>query len=1047
MPDHTITRFLRAYEVGDDAAFDRIFEYYFDQLSRFARQQLWSTPRRTADEEDIALSALNHLAVAVRKNRYPDLKDRSELWKLLTVITIHKASDYRKWSNARKRRPGDGARLHTPENAPAEMLQNVASRQDAPETIVDFRDELEQLLAKLDSDLLREIAILRMGGETVESISNRTGIAVRSYAELIDEVQSATSLGVETLIRSEDDSEGETAIWPLPEEPDEAEKLADNAVDTESSNGQHFINEYELLDELGRGGMGIVYRARHRKLDRVVALKTIRSGRLADREEVERFHIEARAAAQLDHPNIVQIYEVGEQGDLHYFTMRMVEGDSLADRLKDNPLEPREAASIIRSIANGIDYAHERGIVHRDLKPANILLERNGEPQITDFGLAKNLSGDSGMTMTGQVMGTPGFMPPEQARGAVAEIGPQSDVYSLGAILYAALSGRAPFQAATPLDVLKQVVEREPVAVRQLNPLIDKDLDTICHKCLQKEPAKRYESAGVLADDLERYLNHEPISARPISVPARMVRWCRRNPLPAAFIGSLCIGLLAVSYLAKQMRDGRELAETQTREITRQKSELSERQEELDRKNAELTSEQAKLKTALAERDREERLRQIREAGNELNKGTVECEQNRIGSGLLHFVRGLELLPAGEEELEFTIRSNFDLWRKRLNVLKWQQPVGSMLLPFARSWRTNQDGSKIVTAQNKSVSSSLVKVRDTYTGETIGKPKSLDSAVVDAGFAPGGKELISINHGSPRRLVRGRFIPATNGRIHHWNLLTGKPVRKPFPLPGRLENAALSPDCRFAFLQFRGAPKNELGQVWSLQPFRQRHTLTAMKDVTSRKVRFSADGNYLGIQFVTEPPRRPGFGYTRRNWHLETGKITNDTTVAERVWTTSEIAGAPRQAPQLDRIREVLKTVMATASGGGPRILAVGPNGGRVAVPKFGLQLDSRVAIWNVQLRTPLGQPLPGKNRIVFHPYRDLCLIPFDQRMFGWYMAGSVPDELMQMKEGDTPPTAARMKLWAETATGLALATTGEPYVLEFADWQKRAQELGRNHD
>ncbi len=247
--------------------------------------------------------------------------------------------------------------------------------------------------------------------------------------------------------------------------------------------------------------MGVVYEARQRSLNRPVALKMILSGQLASAEEVARFRREAEAAAQLEHPGIVPIYEIGTDGDQHFFSMAFVEGESLAKKMTNGPMPPREAARLVKTIAEAVEYAHQKGIIHRDLKPANILLDRNGIPRITDFGLAKNIQCDSGMTATGQVMGTPSYMPPEQAAGHTTQVKEAADVYSLGAVLYALLTGRPPFQADNVLDTLRQVLEREPVPPQQLNPTIPQDLETICLKCLQKETRKRYQRAQEFADD------------------------------------------------------------------------------------------------------------------------------------------------------------------------------------------------------------------------------------------------------------------------------------------------------------------------------------------------------------------------------------------------------------------------------------------------------------------------------------------------------------------------------------------------------------------
>jgi WD40 repeat protein/tRNA A-37 threonylcarbamoyl transferase component Bud32 len=290
-----------------------------------------------------------------------------------------------------------------------------------------------------------------------------------------------------------------------------------------------YFGDYELGRELARGGMGVVFKARQVPLNRTVALKMILSGRLASDAEVKRFYLEAEAAANLDHPAIVPIHEFGQHDGQHYFSMGFVEGQSLSQKLAAGPLPPREAARLLREVAGAVQYAHDHGVIHRDLKPANILLDAGEHPKVTDFGLAKKLEGDSELTASGQVVGTPSYMPPEQASGH-QHVSPPADVYSLGAILYHLLTGRPPFQAASVMETLKQVVESEPVAPRALNAQVPRDLETIALKCLQKDPPRRYHSAAALATDLDNWLSGRPITARPVGPAGRFGRWCKRNP-------------------------------------------------------------------------------------------------------------------------------------------------------------------------------------------------------------------------------------------------------------------------------------------------------------------------------------------------------------------------------------------------------------------------------------------------------------------------------------------------------------------------------------
>ncbi len=294
------------------------------------------------------------------------------------------------------------------------------------------------------------------------------------------------------------------------------------------------IGDFELVEEIARGGMGIVYRAWQRSLDRVVAVKTLLFGPQASPEFVKRFRAEAAAAASLSHPNIVAIHEVGVQNGQHYLVMDLIEGPNLAQLVKEQPLSARRAAECLKQIAEAVHYAHERGLLHRDLKPSNILMDAAGQPHVADFGLAKRFEGDSSLTLTGHVLGSPSYMPPEQAGGKVSR---RSDVYSLGAMLYHLLTSRPPFVGESVTETLDQVFHREPLSPRLLNAGVPRDLETICLKCLEKEPARRYPTAQALADELDRFLKHEPIRARPIRAPEKLWRWCRRKPALATLIG------------------------------------------------------------------------------------------------------------------------------------------------------------------------------------------------------------------------------------------------------------------------------------------------------------------------------------------------------------------------------------------------------------------------------------------------------------------------------------------------------------------------------
>lgn len=320
------------------------------------------------------------------------------------------------------------------------------------------------------------------------------------------------------------------------------------AADPESSGRAGIIRslgDYELIEELARGGMGVVYRARQVSLNRLVAVKVM----LAPQSpaDARRFRREAEVAASLSHPNIISIYEVGEHEGQPFFAMELIEGQTLAKLSHDQPLPARRAAQLLMTVAGAVHFAHERHLLHRDLKPSNVLVDAFDAPHVTDFGLAKRSDGDADLTLAGQVLGTPNYMPPEQAEATGRPTTVAGDVYALGAILYQLLTGRTPFLAESVTQTLRLVVEAEPVPPRLHNPNVPRDLETICLKCLEKDPRRRYASAQELAEELGRYLNDEPIQARPISAPAKLLRWCRRKPALAAALGAGLLLLLVIA--------------------------------------------------------------------------------------------------------------------------------------------------------------------------------------------------------------------------------------------------------------------------------------------------------------------------------------------------------------------------------------------------------------------------------------------------------------------------------------------------------------------
>jgi WD40 repeat protein/tRNA A-37 threonylcarbamoyl transferase component Bud32 len=497
------------------------------------------------------------------------------------------------------------------------------------------------------------------------------------------------------------------------------------------------IPGYEILGKLGIGAQGVVYKARQVKAERVVALKMILSSRDTSPEARLRFQIEAEAVARLAHPNVVRLYEVDEQDGLPFFSLEYCPGGNLKQKWASQPQPPREAAALLEKLAQAVAAAHAQGLVHRDLKPANVLLGEDGTPKIADFGLARRLEGGADLTQTWAVMGTPAYMAPEQAAGQANLAGPAADIYSLGVLLYEALTGRVPFRARKAAEMRELVLTQEPPPPRKLQAKVPADLETICLKCLQKEPGQRYQSAGALAEDLRLFLEDRPLRwARPVGRLERLARWCRRNPALAAAGGLAIVLLLTIMAVSVGWA-----------------IDASQRGEN--------------LRGALATSEHERRRAQEQLAERSFDRALVECERGDVGLGLLWMARSLETAPEGAEDLRGALRASLAGWRSRLFALTDCHPGAGKILAFdpdgRTAWAAEPDGS--------------VRRRVLATGEPVGLPLSHDSKVT----------AVAVSQD-------GNFVLTAAGPVARlWEVATGK-LGPTFHPPGALDAIALSPD-------------------------------------------------------------------------------------------------------------------------------------------------------------------------------------------------------------------------------------------------------------
>jgi WD40 repeat protein/tRNA A-37 threonylcarbamoyl transferase component Bud32 len=643
---------------------------------------------------------------------------------------------------------------------------------------------------------------------------------------------------------------------------------------------------YEILDELGRGGMGVVYKARQLALKRTVALKMIRDSALAGSADRARFRQEAEAVARLQHPNIVQVYEVGEHEGTPFFSLEYCPGGSLAGKLQAMPLPPDEAARLAEILARAVHAAHQAHVLHRDLKPANVLLAADGTPKVTDFGLAKRLD-EAGQTASGAVVGTPSYMAPEQAAGRTKEVGPAADVYALGAVLYECLAGRPPFRAATALETLRQVLAEEPVPVRRLQPGVPRGLETICHKCLHKEPRKRYASAEALAEDLRRFQAGEPIRARRVRSPERVLKWVRRRPLVAGLLAAVLlvtvVGISAFAWAFDQALQGRA-------DALRGEANTAAEKKKAD---AALKKADAALKLKEKQWLRAEMLlylSHIQEADRLLQNGNLsacravlqECRWDLRGPEYHYLANQLANRKALSLPLDDKGLSSLALSAdgKRLcwgipggTVKVWDLEAGKELYTLAPgTLPPGNEGILALSGDGKRLCSGsryTIKVWDVEAGKEIrtltlpgppgGQPPlpgDLGRGVRSLALSGDGKRLVSVHFVAFERLYDA---------IKVWDVDTGKELRS---LPGdtnHVPSLALSGDGKLLYSGHAGGTIT----VWDLEAGKEARTLAGHKGRVS-SLALSGDGKRL----VSGSEAGTAYGKegTIKVWDLSTGK-------------------------------------------------------------------------------------------------------------------------------------------------------------------------------
>lgn len=819
--------------------------------------------------------------------------------------------------------------MFSPHEHDTERIENLSERSNG-----DSSKTLKQSVSDFSDDAVRSDKTERMGEQEEEASSSGT---IKQLVPGFPEAEprpDQTYRSDQTLNNVSEAAHTGTIAGSM-EELSQAEELA-SQIDSSSPEVLPVIPGYDILRELGRGGMAVVYEARQARLNRHVALKMILSRGFATQDDKLRFFTEAQVIAKLQHPNIVGVYEFGQHQGMAYLTLEFVPGGSLDRQIRGTTMPAQAAAALVEKLARAMQIAHQQGVVHRDLKPANVLMTLEGEPKISDFGLAKQET--SNLTATGAVLGTPSYMAPEQARGL--DIVPATDVYALGAILYELLTGRPPFKGATPIETIRQVMIFDPLPVRTLQPKVDRDLETICEKCLNKEPSKRYPSARELADDLRRFIEGRPIQARAVGPLEKTWRWCRRNPTVASLLSAIALILVVATTVATI------LAVWANHE--KQQAQIS---TELAKDNLYL-NQMLLVQSAWEAQDYSQArnlIAQTKDAGGRRhfewyfqNRLLDESVKRLDGHG--HDVTAVAYAPTGG-----MIASA----GKDKTILLWDVASGAIVKKltghghFITALAFTPDGKRLASASLDKT----VKIWDVSTGEIIADCLGHDYSVTAVAFSPDGQQLASASLDKTIRL---------------WESATGTPIDILHGHTGGVNAVAY----RYDGKQLASAGADKSIRLWDLETGKWQKSLTG-HELSVNAVAYSRDGRYLASA---------GDDKTIRLWETASGKTLRVMTGHAKPVSSIAISKdgewlASAGADETVRMWNVgTGTLMRTYLGHQGAVLSIAISPDDTQIASGGSGQDHAVRLWAVgpgQTVRIVDQPRQNWNAVRYSPHGD----------------------------------------------------------------------------